>query len=531
QRMTQISMDLALAEAIAILGVALVLGGVAKEYEWLILLSLILLGFGGLYPGRTAYLPAFVCYAVSAVLVLYQTRTFVLMRTVKRGGVPPAVPLLKQNWGYRAMHLAVVAALTVLLLSNLPMPRGESRGIVPVSFQTKQKLEFPELWKHWVKPTKFLTGSDGKNQQEVDAGEKPMVLSKRASRLVRTDKAENMDAREGNGGNGIGTDLVFRVKSPAKLYWLAQLYDVYDGDKWKCSKHLREAGSTLDGFHARNEREIRQQFSIEKNVSPRLYGAYKVKAFSMSADGKEVLGDGGTAVVGRRLLVENHLGGAMLNGKLPEPPWTYTAESMVPCIEAETPYAPWQSSRRAGWNYRKLPKKHISDRLRRLAEDLTADCETAMEKANVLRDFLRNNFEYTLEPPPIPKDKEVVDWFLFETRKGYCHHFAQALTVLARLSGLHARLATGYSPGNYNLLSNCFEVYEYHAHAWVHIFIEPYGWLTYDGVPPGELRLDTTPTFFHGLMDPFGEEWASHPPELSLPLKKPETAKNDTSQS
>ena len=72
QRMNQTTMDLALAEAIALLGVALVVVGVTKEYEWLVILSLILLGFGGLYPGRAIYLPAFLCYAMCMVLVLYQ---------------------------------------------------------------------------------------------------------------------------------------------------------------------------------------------------------------------------------------------------------------------------------------------------------------------------------------------------------------------------------------------------------------------------------------------------------------------------
>jgi hypothetical protein len=138
-----------------------------------------------------------------------------------------------------------------------------------------------------------------------------------------------------------------------------------------------------------------------------------------------------------------------------------------------------------------------------------------------LQEHLRQFYTYSLTPPAVPASAEPVDHFLFETRVGYCQHFAEAFTVLARLAGLPARLATGYSPGNYNVLSNCFEVYEYHAHAWTQIYIEPYGWLTFDGVAPGNLRIESGPPLLRQLMDPFPETWSAHPPELSLRAPTP----------
>jgi len=167
--------------------------------------------------------------------------------------------------------------------------------------------------------------------------------------------------------------------------------------------------------------------------------------------------------------------------------------------------------------YLRLPRGLISRRTRTLAETLVDGKETPMDKALALRDHLRQNYTYSLTPRPIPSDAEVVDFFLFESREGYCQHFAQALTVLARLAGLPARLATGYSPGQYDLLSDCFEVYEYHAHAWSQVFVVPYGWLTMDGVAPGNLQLRSKPSMLSQLLDPFGDEWESRPPELAVP--------------
>ena len=88
---------------------------------------------------------------------------------------------------------------------------------------------------------------------------------------------------------------------------------------------------------------------------------------------------------------------------------------------------------------------------------------------------------------------------------------------MSRAVGLPARLATGFSPGNYNVLTGCFEVYEYHGHAWTQIFVEHCGWLTFDGVPPGQLQLQTTPSLVGSFMDPFGDEWSAFPPELAIP--------------
>ena len=98
-----------------------------------------------------------------------------------------------------------------------------------------------------------------------------------------------------------------------------------------------------------------------------------------------------------------------------------------------------------------------------------------MEKALALRDYLRENIPYKLYSDPIPEGRECADYFIFELKTGHCEYYATALAVMARLAGLPSRVATGFSPGNYNTLTNQFEVYEYHAHAWTQIFVEDRG--------------------------------------------------------
>ena len=165
-------------------------------------------------------------------------------------------------------------------------------------------------------------------------------------------------------------------------------------------------------------------------------------------------------------------------------------------------------------HFLRLPET-LSPRIAELAKNITKNVHTPYEKAVALRDFLRSNYKYKLYAAPVPREKESVEYFLFELKEGHCEYFAAALTVLARCAGLPARVATGFSPGNYNALTRRIEVYEYHAHAWTQIFIANTGWLTFDAVPPAEIVSETTPAGIGRFRDPFGEEWRIMPPEMT----------------
>ena len=448
---------------------------------------------------------------------MYETRTLNLAAAQDSPRGALAAPRYTANWAYRLAHLALACGFMVVLVVCFPLPQGRSVGLIPVGFATTQELRFPSLWRQWVQPAAelFATG-DAATRQTAEAttppGSDPLRDPSASQGVAASNPEPTMDAREGLGGAGVGTDLVMRVQSPVKLYWLAQLYDVYDGSSWRASTALREGQGGLDKRAGAGSRSIEQHISIEKAGSLRLPGAYRVDRCLWDG-GVQASVEGGV-VVGP--LVRLDPAGASLRGPPPALPWQYRCSSSVPTLDAHVRLPVGETLAHQGWRYRQLPERLISDRLRRLALSVTQGCETPLAMAMALQEHLRRHYTYTLTPPLIPGAAEPVDFFLFESRQGYCQHFAQAFTVLARLAGLPARLASGYSPGTQNLLSNSFDVYEYHAHAWTQIFIEPYGWLTFDGVAPGNLRLEAGPSFLRRLMDPFGEDWNARPPELSL---------------
>ena len=97
---------------------------------------------------------------------------------------------------------------------------------------------------------------------------------------------------------------------------------------------------------------------------------------------------------------------------------------------------------------------------------------------SVLEHFRTQQFFYTRQPPLLLNDP--IDEFLFETRRGYCEHYASTFTVLMRLAGIPARVVTGYQGGEMNPLSDYMIVRQSDAHAWAEVYLEQQGWKRID---------------------------------------------------
>lgn len=145
-------------------------------------------------------------------------------------------------------------------------------------------------------------------------------------------------------------------------------------------------------------------------------------------------------------------------------------------------------------NYLAIPSE-IPARVLELGVTLTEPASTPYEKAKRIETFLRQ-FEYTLDLPLPPQDRDLVDYFIFDLQKGYCDYYASAMVILARASGLPARLAVGYATGTYDYNRQVFVVTEAHAHAWPEIYLEPVGWVPFE--PTASYSAYTWPDEFEG---------------------------------
>lgn len=121
----------------------------------------------------------------------------------------------------------------------------------------------------------------------------------------------------------------------------------------------------------------------------------------------------------------------------------------------------------------------ITERMRQLVARWTVESRSARQiVAKALNYFNQNNFIYTLSPPLL--QNRVSDRFLFETRAGFCEHYASTFTVLMRLAGIPSRVVTGYLGGQYNDIGDYYLIRQSDAHAWSEVWLKGEGWVRID---------------------------------------------------
>jgi len=131
----------------------------------------------------------------------------------------------------------------------------------------------------------------------------------------------------------------------------------------------------------------------------------------------------------------------------------------------------------------------------------------------VLRKLHQEEYYYTLEPPPLGNDP--VDRFLFETRRGFCEHYASAFSVMMRSVGIPTRIVLGYQGGELNPLGGHVVVRQSDAHAWTEVWIDGLGWYRIDptaAVAPERIEMSASDAAFDGI----GAAWGLAAPSRLL---------------
>lgn len=143
--------------------------------------------------------------------------------------------------------------------------------------------------------------------------------------------------------------------------------------------------------------------------------------------------------------------------------------------------------------YTKLPEKGLE----RLKKDFSREAvgrqaENLTDAISYIKDYLYNNTRYTLSPGRLPRDKDFVEYFLYESKLGYCVHYASAGVLMLRAMGYPARYVEGYAINRSDLTNSStiylgetdgddsiVEIYvkDYNAHAWAEVYFDGFGWI------------------------------------------------------
>jgi transglutaminase-like putative cysteine protease len=248
------------------------------------------------------------------------------------------------------------------------------------------------------------------------------------------------------------------------FYWIGRAYEVYTGSGWTTDEIIQQTIPANQAVHSEANpdyyRAILHTIRKSSTGRPSLYFTGVLNAVDQN------ITVGWHAVSGEFFAAQLNATGYQVRSFIFDfsEDVLQTSTNDLPDIIAET--------------YLQIPPE-LPERVHELALTLTGQAATPYEKAKAIETYLRQ-FEYTLDIPAPPEDRDLVDYFLFDLQKGYCDYYASAMVILARAAGLPARLAVGYSTGSYDYTRQFFVVSEANAHAWPEIYLEPVGWVPFE---------------------------------------------------
>lgn len=264
------------------------------------------------------------------------------------------------------------------------------------------------------------------------------------------------------------TELAFRVEfegqapASAGLYWRALTLGDYDGFRWRQDDLSRRVWpNTLaperitelpDVSVPDTSQAVRYRITMEPTDQPWLF------ALVLPASAEE----------GVRLASDFRL----VRDKPVYQRFRYSVTSW-PQARLQPEGLPWPEQAQ----YLRLPAGNPQARAlaQRLRQAATGDADLVRRGMAWLQG---RPFRYTLEPPLLGEQR--VDDFLFNTRAGFCEHYASSFAFLMRAAGVPARLVVGYQGGEPSDYGAFLTVRQLDAHAWVEVWLQDQGWVQVD---------------------------------------------------
>ncbi len=259
----------------------------------------------------------------------------------------------------------------------------------------------------------------------------------------------------------------------SQLYWRAMVLEEYDGRQWTKIK------STSSNLHKKPVNKGFRLNTNEHNVSPLSYQVTVEPSFQ-----KYLFALAPAVVSNENQDIKAKADYTFTRSKIITQAQSYRLTSY---LSAPLSLELSQKSRNINVNY----PQGSNPRLEQMALQLQHNYPDAQARAQaVLARINQQNYSYTLQPPLLTNNS--LDQFFFDTKAGFCVHYASAFTFIMRASGIPARLVTGYLGGEYNGLQNTeqpsdqsvsnghLSIYQYDAHAWSEIWVENKGWVRID---------------------------------------------------
>ena len=259
-------------------------------------------------------------------------------------------------------------------------------------------------------------------------------------------------------------------QKPPRYYWRGRSYDYFANGQWYSTGTVREeySPSVVNPFDVSVEEKTQGHFvfnmgdaSFSLLYSPAQPIWISRPGLTFTQQSEQV-----------KDLVAWHAYPWLKSGETYQVDAVLNNPNLQQLQEAGTDYPDWVKNR-----YLQLPK-NFSPQIRGLAHEITANAETPYEKAAAITNYLRENIEYEATIPAPPENIDVLEWVLFQYRKGFCVYYASSEIVMLRSLGIPARMAVGFAQGERD--GTKYVVHKREAHAWPEVYFPGIGWVEFE---------------------------------------------------
>lgn len=139
---------------------------------------------------------------------------------------------------------------------------------------------------------------------------------------------------------------------------------------------------------------------------------------------------------------------------------------------AGTGYPEWVTQK-----YLQIPE-NFSPRIQELAGQITRNAVTPYDKAIAITNYLRENLVYAETISEAPRNRDALEWIIFDYKQAYCVYYASAEILMLRSVGVPARMAVGFAQGERD--GDSYVVRRFNAHAWPEVYFPEIGWVEFE---------------------------------------------------
>jgi len=268
----------------------------------------------------------------------------------------------------------------------------------------------------------------------------------------------------------------------ARIYWRARVFDTYADAQWTTAVAGRVAyDPEIDDLPAPGHQG---RWEAEFQIAP------AVPTMNLVLPAEVAWVDRSTLLWQRVVdgQVVEILGADSVAG---EAPYFVRSRVAVPAADELRSAAPGASA--AGTApYLQLPER-LSPRVVQLAQEVTVGASNDFDRADAVVSWLRSHIRYRRESPAPPRGADPLEWFLFESREGFCDYYASAAVLMLRAVGVPSRLAVGYAQGDFEPDLRQYVVSAADSHAWPEVFFPGFGWVEFEPTSSEPPLLRETP--------------------------------------